>query len=291
MSAVADEPMRGYQQNLLDRLRTDGSSRAPEQDDSESQRTTLSEIVVLIAHSDPVISAGLAVLLRRNRSFKVLCARWERSSSLLVGHSAHSVDVVLADYESGIRLTAGESERRSRVVILTHSDCQAKICHALAHGVRGYLLLGFSLQDLVSGIHSVHAGGVAVTPRVASRIAESMNQETLTAREQSVLRQLILGWSNKRIAGRLGVSAGTVKSHLKAIFDKLGARNRGEAAAIAWRRGMVQEETEWQEPCRASGSPRLARRNEEPTPGNDTGVQPFRRSSGRPRRSGEERSA
>jgi len=49
-----------------------------------------------------------------------------------------------------------------RVVIVTYSDSEARICHALERGARGYLLLGGSLQDLVDGIRSVHDGGVAV---------------------------------------------------------------------------------------------------------------------------------
>jgi DNA-binding CsgD family transcriptional regulator len=83
---------------------------------------------------------------------------------------------------------------------------------------------------------------------VASRIAESLNQETLTAREQSVLRQMTLGQSNKRIAQELGLAVGTVKVHVKSILSKLNAGNRGEAVAIARRRGILPDEIEWQAP-------------------------------------------
>jgi DNA-binding NarL/FixJ family response regulator len=151
---------------------------------------------------------------------------------------------VIADYDSGIRLTDGAPASNAHVVILTHSDSQAKICHALAQGVRGYLLLGCSLQDLAAGIRSVHQGGVAVTPRVASRIAESMNQETLTARQQIVLRLMTLGWSNKRIARELRLAVGTVKTHVKSILAKLGAGNRSEAAAIARQRGILPDDVD-----------------------------------------------
>jgi DNA-binding NarL/FixJ family response regulator len=242
---------------------------------SASEPTDSSEIAVLVAHSDPVISAGLVVLLRKSRKFKVFRSHARRSTSHQAGDLAHSADVVIADYESGIRLTAHAGESGGRVVILTHSDSQARICHALAQGVRGYLLLGCTLRDLMAGIRSVHEGGLAVTPRVASRLAESLSQEMLTAREQSVLRQMTLGWSNKRIAGELGVALGTVKSHAKAIFAKLAARNRGEAVAIARRRGILADEIEWQEPCCARGLPRLAPGNEDLAPRNGGAVQPF----------------
>jgi DNA-binding NarL/FixJ family response regulator len=136
------------------------------------------------------------------------------------------------------------SESYGRVVILTDSDSQAKICRAFALGARGYLLLGCSLEDLVTGIRSVHAGGVAVTPQVARRIAESLNQQTMTTREQSVLRQIALGQSNKRIAHQFGLAEGTVKSHVKSILRKLSAGSRGEAVANARRRGILPEEIE-----------------------------------------------
>jgi DNA-binding NarL/FixJ family response regulator len=232
----------------VSQFRTDSSFGVSKRRNPESEPTRLSKISVFIAHSDPLISAGLAVLLRKSRKFKVLCFAWERSTLRLAEPPTGSADVVIADYDTGIRLATGAPEWNGRVVILTHSDSQAKICHALAQGVRGYLLLGCSPQDLVAGIRSVHEGGVAVAPRVASRIAECLNQEALTAREQTVLPRMTLGWSNKRIARELGLAVGTVKTHIKGILAKLGAVNRGEAVAIARRRGILPDEIEWQEP-------------------------------------------
>jgi len=252
-----DERVQNNQANMSSASPTGSRFGMGKPSDSHSELIDLSEISVLIAHSDPVISAGLGVLLRRSGEFKVLSSPWKPSACRRAEEYADSADVVLADYDSAMRLTVGAAEPKGRVVILTHSDSQAKICHALAQGVRGYLLLGCGLQELVRGIRSVHAGGVAVTPRVASRIAESMNQQTLTAREQNILRQLTLGMSNKRIANQLGLAVGTVKTHIKAIFAKLGARSRGEAVAIARRRGIIPDEIEWQDACCARDSPRI----------------------------------
>ena len=252
-SAEVDEQLRGYQQNLLTRLRTGTSPGVRARNNSESEPADWSVISVLIAHSDPVISAGLAVLLQKNAKFKVLLCTRKRSNSQPASDPGESADVVLADYDSGIRLTAHAPESKSRVIILSHSDTRAKVCHALAHGVRGYFLLGCSLQDLTAGIRSVHEGGVAVTPRVASRITESMNQATLTAKQQSVLWLMALGRSNKQIAGELGLAVGTVKVHVKSIFAKLRVHNRVGAVAIARRCGILLDEPEWHEPCCAKG--------------------------------------
>ena len=71
-----------------------------------------------------------------------------------------------------------------------------------------------------------------------------MKQQTLTPRQAEILRELMLGFSNKIIARKLALSTGTVKSHVKAILQKLDARSRTEAAAIAQRRGILEEECE-----------------------------------------------
>jgi len=143
-------------------------------------------------------------------------------------------------------------------MILTHTESEAKICHALERGARGYLLLGCSLKDLMDALRSVHVGGIALGPLVASRIADRMKQEALTRREGEILRQLVLGQSNKTIAAKLALSVGTVKTHVKSILRKLDATNRTEAVAIAQRRGIVQEERERPHP-HGTGPGRVAR--------------------------------
>jgi DNA-binding NarL/FixJ family response regulator len=271
-----------YQQNLPGGSQAEGGYGVRRGDTSQGQPIGKVEIAVRIAHSDPVITAGLAVLLRKRRGFKVLRADAKRSTLHRAGGRVDSADVVIADCDSGVWLTAGAAELNGRVIILSHDDSPAKICHALAQGVRGYLLLGCSVQDLVAGIRSVHEGGVAVTPRVASRIAESMHQETLTTREQSVLQRMALGLRNKRIASELGLAEGTIKTHVKSILDKLNASNRSEAIAIARRRGILRDELEWQErPC-ARGLSRPAKNNVGATPRNAAPAQASGSSSGTP---------
>ena len=75
-------------------------------------------------------------------------------------------------------------------MILTHSTSEAKICHALEKGVRGYVLLGGSLQNLTDDLRSIHAGGVAMGPLVVSRMADWMKRQKLTRREEEILRYL-----------------------------------------------------------------------------------------------------
>jgi len=191
-------------------------------------------IRVLIAHGDPLISAGLTATLSRLRDFE----------ATTVATRQPAADVVIADYDSGLRLIASGGALGRRVMILTHSDSEAKICHALEEGARGYLLLGCSLQDLVDGLRSVHMGGIALGPLVASRIADRMKQQALTPREADILRYLMLGMSNKAIASKLSLAVGTVKTHVKSVLEKLDATSRTQAVSIAQRRGILRDADE-----------------------------------------------
>ena len=192
-------------------------------------------IKVLVAHSDALIAAGLESTLGRMRDFEMAGG---------AGTRLPVADVVIADYDSGLRLIAASAPVSRRVMILTHSDSEAKICHALEQGVRGYLLFGCSLQDLAAGLRSICQGGIALGPLVASRIADRMKQQALTRREGDILRHMMLGMSNKAIASKLTLAVGTVKTHVKSVLEKLDASSRTQAVSIAQRRGILREDDE-----------------------------------------------
>jgi DNA-binding NarL/FixJ family response regulator len=205
--------------------------------------TQYSKMKILIAHGDPLVAAGLAVSLQKQPDFEAYV--WPASNlSSATASDLPRPDVVIADYDSGMRLIASAGAKGHRVVILTHSDGEARIRGALEQGARGYLLLGCSLRELFDGLRSVRAGGLAIGPLVAGRVAEWMTHRALTRREGDILRHMMLGRSNKHIAIELNVAIGTVKTHVKSILDKLDAASRTEAAAIAQRRGILQEERE-----------------------------------------------
>jgi DNA-binding NarL/FixJ family response regulator len=203
-----------------------------------------SKIKVLIAHGDPLIAAGLAATLQKQRDFEAVVCRPALQAPSATAADLPPADIVVADYDSGLRLIVSAGTGSRRVVILTHDDGEARICRALERGARGYLLLGCSIRDLLDGLRSVRVGGTAIAPLVAGRVAEWMKHPALTPREADILRQMMLGLSNKRIAIELSVAVGTVKTHVKSILDKLGATSRTEAVAIAQRRGILQEESE-----------------------------------------------
>jgi DNA-binding NarL/FixJ family response regulator len=130
--------------------------------------------------------------------------------------------------------------RDARIIMLTTFEGDVEIQRALQAGARGYLLTNMPPSDLVEAIRQVHAGKKRVPAQVAAHLAEHMSDEDLTAREIEVLRHLGDGNRNRDIGERLFISEETVKVHIKHIMDKLGAKDRTQAIAIAVRRGIIQ---------------------------------------------------
>jgi DNA-binding NarL/FixJ family response regulator len=158
----------------------------------------------------------------------------------------HRPDVTLMDLRlpdlSGIdAMIAIRTEfPEARVVMLTTFEGDVEIQRALQAGARGYLLKNMPPSEILDVIRHVHAGKKRVPPQVAAQIAEHMSDEDLTAREVEVLRQIAGGNRNRDIAEILFISEETVKVHIKHIMDKLGAKDRTQAIAIAVRRGIIE---------------------------------------------------
>jgi DNA-binding NarL/FixJ family response regulator len=197
------------------------------------------KLTVVIAHRDPFLSAGLARQLGNFAEFEPVVSGLEVGAAIT---GSDSGDVIVADYESGLGFLGSNSRWRDRVVIFTERDGEASICRAVELGVRGYLLVGCGVADVATAIRTVHEGGCALAPLVASRMAERIKWEKLTPSELDILRLLFSGLRNKEIAWATSRTPETVKTHVKTIFRKLDARSRTQAVMVARRRGILPEE-------------------------------------------------
>ncbi len=199
---------------------------------------------VMIAHEVPLVRAGLEVALQGKHDVAML------SASELLGRMSASagraqrgtVRIVVADCATGPQLAITGRSSGYRVLIVTSDDTETSVVRAVEAGVRGYLLLTSSLEGVVGAVRSLTFGGTALDPIVATRMIDSLTFNSLTNREEEVLRLVMVGLGDKAIANRLGRSVGTVKTHVKALLFKLKARCRTEAVAIAQRRGFVSAE-------------------------------------------------
>lgn len=209
---------------------------------------TAERIRVLVLHGDPVAQAGLSVAFGSYPDFdmQTFSDRRDGADSPRRSTMRYSADVVVADYSNGVALAAevarqGNAAASPRVVVIAGFDREWEIRSALERGVRGYILVGCSLDELAAGVRAVHRGARHLSPEIAARLAESLALEPLTAREEDVLRLVVEGLCNKAIGRRLGIAVGTVKSHLKSTFDKLNVESRTQAVAAVERRGLLRQ--------------------------------------------------
>jgi len=151
----------------------------------------------------------------------------------------HRPDLVLLDVEMpgpgplanlrGVRQAAPDA----RVIILTMHDDRRLIDSLLSAGAVGYLHKEADREVLVSAIRSAMAGGTTMflprRPSGAGSTGGPSPADTLTLRERELMELVAQGLSNRKIGTRLGITEGTVKRHLRNVFDKLGATSRLDA--------------------------------------------------------------
>ena len=130
----------------------------------------------------------------------------------------------------------------ARVVVLSNYQGSEDVYRAVRSGAAGYLTKDASGQELIDAITAVHRD-LRYLPRTAlDRLAERTSATDLTPRETEVLTCITQGRSNKEIADQLHISEKTVRIHVSAVLEKMGARDRTQATIFALQRGLVHLE-------------------------------------------------
>jgi DNA-binding NarL/FixJ family response regulator len=207
--------------------------------------TDPAQIRILCVDDHPLLREGIAAILNSQPDM-VLVAIATTGSEAIQKFKEHLPDVTLMDLRlpdmSGVdALTAIRGGKPdARIIMLTTFEGDVEIQRSLQAGARAYLLKSMPPKELAEAIRQVHAGKKRIPAEIASHLAEHLGGEALTEREIHVLKHVAGGNRNRDIADLLYISEETVKVHIKHIMEKLGAKDRTEAVAIAVRRGFIE---------------------------------------------------
>ena len=200
-------------------------------------------IRVLLAEDQAMVRGALAALLRLEPDI-VVVAEVERGDEVVAAALDSQPDVALLDIElpGADGLTAAAALRNAlpacRVVIVTTFGRGGYLRRAMTGGAVGFLLKDAPAAELAKAIRRVVAGERVLDPVLAlSALSEGDNP--LTPRERQVLAAAIDGATIADIASKLMLSEGTVRNHLSVAIQKLGGRNRVEAARAAEEKGWL----------------------------------------------------
>lgn len=202
---------------------------------------------VAIIEDNNTMRKMLAELIDSSPGYRCVCA-CASSQDALIEVPKHQPDVALMDIhlpdESGIACTARLTQTMPelQVIMVTVYKDMELIFQALKAGACGYILKRFRPDEILQAIAEVRAGGAPMTSEIARMLVRSFRGPAasppaaheangLTSREAEILMLLAEGLSNKEIAQKTNIAAGTVRNHLEHIFKKLHVRCRTEAAA------------------------------------------------------------
>ncbi len=217
-------------------------------------------IRVLIADDQEMVRAGFRMILETQDDIEVVADVADGIAAVAKARELRP-DVCLLDIRmpglDGLEVTralAGPGVADPlKVVVVTTFDLDEYVDAALSHGANGFLLKDAGPALLLEAVRAAHRGDALVSPQITVRLLRHFAPanhsvpaatadapaEPLTDREVDVAKAAARGLTNTEIGTELYLSLSTVKTHLAAVQAKIGARNRVEVAALAWRTGLM----------------------------------------------------
>jgi DNA-binding NarL/FixJ family response regulator len=211
-------------------------------------------IRLVVVDDDRLVRTGLRLIFDQTPGLAVVGEAGNGQEAVLAA-ARHRPDVVVMDVrmpvmdgiEATRRITAAAEP--PRVLILTTFELDEYVFSALSAGASGFLLKRSPAEQLVEAVQIVAGGEALLAPSVTRRLIEEFARRrpstedprlaALTEREREVLMAMARGLSNEELAETLFISANTVKTHVKRILTKLGARDRAQAVVLAYEGGLM----------------------------------------------------
>lgn len=218
----------------------------------------MGSIRVVVVDDTTLMRQGIRSLLQRYSTIELV---GEASSAHEAVEMAEQLtpDVILIDQDmagfDGIEVIRIVKARvpKSEVIVLAERNDEERAFRTLEAGATGYILKDISEEHLVRAIEGVCNGRTLINPRIARQLVErfrvlmrekngdnGLHLGGLTGRELDVLLEMTRGATDREIAKKMFLSTTTVKSHIRSIFRKIGAKNRTQAVVYVMRNGLVR---------------------------------------------------
>jgi len=201
-------------------------------------------IRVAIVEDDPSVRNNLAKFINGTPGFACVaaCASSEEGLRQIPTSTA---DVALVDInlpgKSGVEFVREFSELKTQaqVIMLTVEADHQRVFESLKAGATGYLVKHVQPEEILKAVREVHVGGAPMSSQVARMVVGAFrappppraDATQLSPREAEILRLVACGDRSKEIADKLGITVGTVNTHIRHIYEKLHVRSRAEAVA------------------------------------------------------------
>ena len=208
---------------------------------------------IFVIDNNAVFRQGLISVLSKYPEFRVVGDATNTSKAIAKVGELHP-DIVIMDTfmpgGEGIEAIDLLQQKFSdvKVIIFTVSNKEDDFTKAMKAGARGYLPKSAGLVELIESIRLVGSGNAIVSPLIAVKLfgrfgeVNKRNKDrfnSLSPREKEVLKLVAQGASNKEVAAHYGVSESRIKNHLRRILEKLSAKNRAHAVALATSKGLL----------------------------------------------------
>jgi two-component system NarL family response regulator len=203
-----------------------------------------SKLRLILADDHALVREGLSLIL--DTVPMTIVAHASTGEEAIDLFLKHEPDLLLLDIhmpgEGGLNAVKRILKNRphARILILTAYDTEEEIYRSMLAGAGGYILKDTPPDELISAIRTVASGQRFMSRSAGAKLAGRIGAPELTNRELVILQCVASGRANKEIADQLGVSEGTVKSHVNKIMRKLGAVSRTDAALVGLRKGLVK---------------------------------------------------
>jgi DNA-binding NarL/FixJ family response regulator len=208
---------------------------------------------VLVVEDNEIHLEGIRSLIGKTDDLELVGVARDGETAITLTRQ-HKPDVLVLDMNLGRGLNGVDVAKalyhdsdRPRILVLSEYHTRTYIFGVLEQGADGYLLKTEPLAQIASGIRGVHKKeewwfSREVITRLSKKAqGDDDKLDKLSPKERQVMRLLGWGMSDKEIAKRAGIEPSTAHNHRESIYQKLGLKNMGEAAAWAWSHGYMED--------------------------------------------------